>query len=63
MNKMKRLQELFQKYHFDIRISSYGNSWNGELNFNDGTRTHHLVTNSFPSLIEVIIGEVEKKYK
>ena len=63
MDKMKRLQELFQKYHFDIKTSSYGNSWNGELKFNDGTRTHHFVTNSFPSLIEVIIGEVENKYK
>lgn len=62
MDKMQRLQELFQKYHLDIKISSYGNSWNGELSFNDGTRNHHFLANNFPSLIEAMIGEVEKKY-
>ena len=62
MDKMQILQELFHKRHFDIRISSYGNSWNGELSFNDGTRKHHFVSNNFHSLIEAMIEEVEKKY-
>jgi hypothetical protein len=63
MDKMQILQEFFQKYHLDVKTSSYGNSWNGELSFNDGTRKHHFSTNSFSSLIEAIIGEIKKKYK
>ena len=62
MDKMQILQELFQKHHLDIKTSSYGNSWNGELSFNDGTRKHHFVSNNFHSLIEAMIEEVEKKY-
>ena len=62
MDKMQRLQELFQKYHLDMKISSYGNSWNGELSFNDGTRNHHFLANNFPILIEAMIDEIEKKY-
>ena len=62
MDKMQRLQELFQKYHLDVKTYSYGNSWNGELSFNDGTRKHHFVSNNFHSLIEAMIEEVEKKY-
>jgi hypothetical protein len=63
MDEMQILQEFFQKYHLDVKTSSYGNSWNGELSFNDGTRKHHFSANSFPSLIEAIIEEIKKKYK